>query len=245
MKRLFQEHGVATAPFEVLPAAGPVEGVCARLGGGPLIVKPDVSSASCGITLKSKVWNDEQVRSRRDEIAPAFHSTELFVEKFLGGEEFTVFVGGYWDVPDRIWTLPPARRAFAAACPAEERFLSYERYWGLYQDEAPVAGDEPFYHYERVDAGLGEELRSLAAAAFGAVRGHGYARVDIRQDTGSGELCVLEVNANCGLSEDDQTSTGSILALNGWSYAELLGRILEQTIERGAGARAAAVVARA
>jgi D-alanine-D-alanine ligase len=59
-----------------------------------------------------------------------------------------------------------------------------------------------------------------------AVRGRGYARVDLRMDRGSGELFVLEVNANCGLSEDDQTSTGCILKLAGMTLAELLRTIL-------------------
>jgi hypothetical protein len=40
-------------------------------------------------------------------------------------------------------------------------------------------------------------------------------------------MFVLEVNANCGLSEDDQTSTGCILKLAGMTLADLLGSILE------------------
>jgi D-alanine-D-alanine ligase len=45
-------------------------------------------------------------------------------------------------------------------------------------------------------------------------------------DRGSGELFVLEVNANCGLSEDDQTSTGCILKLARMTLADLLGLII-------------------
>jgi D-alanine-D-alanine ligase len=46
-------------------------------------------------------------------------------------------------------------------------------------------------------------------------------------DCDSGDLFVLEVNANCGLSEDDQTSTGCILKLAGMTLADLLGSILK------------------
>jgi D-alanine-D-alanine ligase len=46
-------------------------------------------------------------------------------------------------------------------------------------------------------------------------------------DRATGEMFVLEVNANCGLSEDDQTSTGCILKLAGMTLADLLGSILE------------------
>jgi D-alanine-D-alanine ligase len=45
-------------------------------------------------------------------------------------------------------------------------------------------------------------------------------------DRATGELFVLEVNANCGLSEDDQTSTGCILKLADMTLADLLQEIL-------------------
>jgi D-alanine-D-alanine ligase len=49
-------------------------------------------------------------------------------------------------------------------------------------------------------------------------------------DRGSGEMFVLEVNANCGLSEDDQTSTGCILKIAGMTLAELLRSILRDAL---------------
>jgi hypothetical protein len=48
----------------------------------------------------------------------------------------------------------------------------------------------------------------------------------------NGNLSVLEVNSNRGLSSDDQTSTGSILHLMGWKYSDLVLRILTQTLQR-------------
>jgi D-alanine-D-alanine ligase len=236
MKRLFLEHGVETAPWEVLPRTGPIQGVCGRLG-TPLFVKPDISYASYGISLRSKVVTDAEIERRRDELRSSemdgtFASDEVFAERYLAGDEFTVFVGGFWDAPDSVWMLPPARRCFADSVPTEERYLSYDRYWGYYQEESAPSGGEAFYRYELVEGALREELADLARRAYCAVAGHGYARVDVRRDTVNGRLSVLEVNANCGLSGDDQTSTGSILQLMGSSYPALIRRILDQTLER-------------
>ena len=236
MKALFRELGVETAPWEVVPRSGPVQGICERLG-APLLVKPDVSYASCGISLRSKAFSDGAIERRRDELrqdelASLLANGEIFAERFLAGDEFTVFVGGFWDDPDSLWTLPPARRCFAQSIPVEERFLTYERYWGFYRDEPPPLEGEAFYRYELAEASLARELIDLATRAYCAVGGHGYARVDIRRDTVNDRLSVLEVNANCGLSGDDQTSTGSILRLMGWNLPGLLARIIDQTLQR-------------
>jgi D-alanine-D-alanine ligase len=115
---------------------------------------------------------------------------------------------------------------FNASIPDGEKFLSYERYWGLYREETPPADGRPFYGYAACDARIASLISSISKDAYIAVRGRGYARVDLRMDRATGELFVLEVNANCGLSEDDQTSTGCILKLADMTLADLLQEIL-------------------
>jgi D-alanine-D-alanine ligase len=73
-------------------------------------------------------------------------------------------------------------------------------------------------------------LEDISKRAYQAVHGKGYARVDLRMDRATGELFVLEVNANCGLSEDDQTSTGCILKISGMKLSELLEMILRDAL---------------
>ncbi len=236
MKQLFLAHGVETAPWEVLPRNGPASGVCARLG-VPLMVKPDVSYASYGLTLRSKVCSDAELEARRAELraremVTLLFESDAFAERYLAGEEYTVFVGGFRDDPERIWTLPPAQRCFAPSIPEAERFLTYDRYWGYYDEESAPEDGQAFYRYELVDGDLRDELVDLATRAFRAVDGYGYARVDVRRDTINGRLSVLEVNANCGLSGDNETSTGAILQRMGWHFPGLLQRIIRQTLER-------------
>ena len=239
MKELFREAGVPTPPFAVPPQSGAVTGIAERLG-APLIVKPEISSASSGIDLRSVVGTDEEIGARRDAMFTmglahmATGRNRIFVERFIDGDEFTVLLGGYQDRPEEIWHLPPAHRAFDESIPQHERFLSFDRYWGYYKEETPPEGNRPFYRYEPCPADESEHLAGLARRAYCAVHGSGYARVDIRRDRHTGEYFVLEVNANCGLSGSDQTSCGSILKMAGMRFADLLQRILDDASARKA-----------
>jgi D-alanine-D-alanine ligase len=225
MKRALCAAGVSTAPFAVLPQTGPVEGLCARLG-APLFVKPAISAAGWGLTLRSVVHSDAEVEACRAELlsgemAQYFLHDTLFVERFLAGPEFTVFLGGYHDRAEEIWVLPPAERVFDAAIPTEQRILCNERL------------GRPYYWYEACAPEMDAPLRDLAVRAYRAVEGSGYGRVDIRQDGPSGELYVLEVNANPGISGDeDVVSVGRILQLAGMTFPDLLGTIIHQTMDR-------------
>lgn len=231
MKEMMTGAGVATPAYEAMPEGSSIEGICARVG-TPLLVKPDISAASGGVFLRSKVWSDSDVRALREELVsatmPAFCDARcLFAERFIEGPEFTVLALGDWRDPGSVRCLPAAERVFNASIPDGEKFLSYERYWGLYREEAPPLDGRPFYGYAGCDARVARRVEDISRDAYLAVRGRGYARVDVRMDRESEELFVLEVNANCGLSEDDQTSTGCILKLAGMTLAELLHAILE------------------
>jgi D-alanine-D-alanine ligase len=232
MKEMMIAADVPTPAFEAL--TGSVTGVCARVG-TPLLVKPDVSAASGGLFLRSKVSRDEEVAALREELVsapmPRFcDARSVFAERFIDGPEFTVFVLGNWRDPESVRCLPPAERVFNASIPDEEKFLSYERYWGLYREESPPPDGRAFYSYEACDPRLSPAIEEISKRAYVAVRGRGYARVDLRMDRATGELFVLEVNANCGLSEDDQTSTGCILKIAGMRLSELLNMILRDAL---------------
>ena len=72
-----------------------------------------------------------------------------------------------------------------------------------------------------------DEIKKISWNAYVATKGKGYTRVDIRQDKASGKFFILEVNAQCGLSEDeDYTSIGAILRLSGKTFTELVKEII-------------------
>jgi hypothetical protein len=71
--------------------------------------------------------------------------------------------------------------------------------------------------------------------------GRGYARVNIRQDGASGEITVLEANANCGRTSDDQTSAGAVLGLAGIPLPEFVRCALHEAWLRRHGGSASPV----
>ena len=231
IKEALLAAGVLTAPFTVIPQSGPIHGLCDRMG-APLFLKPATSAAGWGLTLRSVVHNDEEIVACREELlsgemAQYFEHDTLFVEKFIRGPEFTVFVGGYHDRPAELWTLPPTERVFAPEIPPEQRILCNERL------------GRPYYHYEPAPPELTERLTALAKRAFCAVEGTSYGRIDIRMDCPDGELYVLEVNANPGISGDEEVvSVGRMLDLAGMTFADLLGAIIRETLDRAAVERA-------
>ncbi|MBS1188832.1 MAG: hypothetical protein H6R10_624 [Rhodocyclaceae bacterium] len=231
MKSLLQEAGVATAPFAVVPNSGPVDGIGDGLA-WPLFCKPDVSAGSYGISLRSVVHSSEELHACREGLktgpfAQLFAESTFLAEQFIDGPEFTVFVGGHWDRPETIWSLVPAQRVFHGSIPPGERFLSFDRYLEIYEEESPPPGGEKFFWYERCPPEVEAALCDLATRAYRAVRGRSYGRVDIRQDARTGRFYVLEVNANCGLSGSEGSSMGNILRLAGLDFAGLMGRIIE------------------
>jgi D-alanine-D-alanine ligase len=223
IKEALLAAGVATAPFTVVPQTGPVRGLCDRMG-APLFLKPATSAAGWGLTLRSVVHTDAEIEACRAELlsgefAPYFLHDTLFVEKFIRGPEFTVFVGGDHDRPGDLWTLPPTERVFAPEIPPEQRILCNERL------------GRPYYHYDAAPPALADSLIDLAKRAFCAVQGTGYGRVDIRLDCAEGALYVLEVNANPGISGDEEVvSVGRMLSLAGMTFAGLLAKIIHQTL---------------
>lgn len=228
-KRCFERAGVPTSPWQSLEGPGDLERAAAL--GFPLFLKPDVTAASVGVSLRSRVDSTaalaaELERMRSVPVAQA----GLFVERFLPGREYTVLLVEDRDAPDGVYSLPAGERVFDPALPKHEHFLSRERYTEVFVDEAPGPG--LYCNIERVPAALEAPLRELAIRAFRAVSGTSYARVDIRADD-SGKLHVLEVNSNCGLSGDPESYTGQLICMDSGGIQGLVTRILAHARRRG------------
>jgi D-alanine-D-alanine ligase len=96
-----------------------------------------------------------------------------------------------------------------------------------------MPNDEHLYDYFEPEAALVPKLKQISIDAFKSVGGMGYGRLDIRMDTKTGGLYVLEVNAQCGLSEDeDYTSIGAILRFAKKSFTYLIIEIIEDALMR-------------
>ena len=248
MKRDLVDAGVATAPYEVIADINHIEGSCERLG-TPLIVKPATSYGSHGISLSSVVFSDEQMRVQVQRLLCGQHGmhfplNSIFVERFVNGSEFTVFIVGSAQKPEQIKVYRPMERVFHSSLPETEQFLAYDREKD--EQESSLSPQEPLCHYQLVASELQERLCELSKRAYCAVGGNGYGRVDVRMDKVSQELFVLEVNPNCAVSsfpiaeECDsreaekhwETSVGTILHFSGIPFTKVMLEIIAEAFAR-------------
>lgn len=232
MKIAFDKAGVPTAPWEAITGTEQhLSGIFERLG-TPLIVKPSVSGGSMGLGIKNVVSNDADLQSQVIKMFEGYRGWDLttdglVAESFINGNEYTTLIVGAHDKPEFAIVYNPVQRVFHSSLPDEEKILSFDRLWEIYEDEEPMPDEANFYEYEAPDEAIIDEIKKLSWDAFKATKGKGYTRVDLRQDKLTGKLYVVEINAQCGLSEDeDYTSIGAILRLSGKTFTELIREII-------------------
>lgn len=238
MKKAFDKAGVANAGWRVITEKkGSVKGICKRVG-TPLIIKPAVSGGSMGVSVKNVVNSEEELAERIEEIKKGYRGWNLladglFVEQFITGPEYTTFITGSSNDPEHCIVYEPVERVFHESLPETEKFLSFDRLWEIYEDETPMPEQGNFYEYRPVHGALVQQLKQLSLDAYKACGGMGYTRIDIRQDTATGNLYMLEANAQCGLSEDENyTSIGAILKASGVSFTRVITEILKDALRR-------------
>ena len=78
----------------------------------------------------------------------------VLAEKFIDGPEFTTLIVGNGTTAKDCKIYLPVERVFNKSLPANERFLSFDRLWEMYEEETPVKNDEDFYNYRTPDAFL-------------------------------------------------------------------------------------------
>jgi D-alanine-D-alanine ligase len=236
MKAAFEAAGVPTPSWEILPPkVTNARSILKRLG-TPLIVKPAVSAGSMGITTKSVVDTADALRREVRQLHDGYRGWNLtgggvFAERFITGREFTTFITGSHHSPERSRVYPPVERVFHDSLPATEQFLSFDRLWEIYERETPIGPDAYLWQYAAAPADLVPAICDVSWAAYVAVEGTGYGRVDLRYDQETGQLFVLEVNAQCGISEDENiTSIGAILRFANRTFSQAVAEIIDDAL---------------
>jgi len=190
---LLGAYGVPVPERVVIrPEDGLPERVKEFLDAGPVVVKPIADGSSVDV---------RQVRTL-DELAELTPSTELLVEPFLSGREFTVAVVG-----DEV--LPVVEIELTTA------IFDYEAKYqaGAVREVCPADVPREF----------ADRLQELARTAHDALGAPAYSRIDFRCDADGNPYC-LEVNALPGLAPVSLVPRAA--AAHGWSYADLAEKIL-------------------
>ena len=151
--------------------------------GYPAICKPAAEDASLGVAQKSVVKSARALQSRVSEMHEGWN--EILVQRFIAGREVNVGI-----LADQV--LPIAEIDFSGMPDEYWRIVSYRSKW-------ETGSDEDLGSVPQCPANLPEELTAelgrIALAAWRAVGGRGYGRVDLRIDENM-RPWILEVNAN-------------------------------------------------
>ncbi|MEO6288279.1 MAG: hypothetical protein ABIO76_00070 [Ginsengibacter sp.] len=238
MKDVFEAKNISTPPWQIITEENKQSKSVFESLGSTVIIKPAISGGSLGVGIHSVVKNIKELHKQYDKLQKGYHGWQLasggvIAEKFIDGPEFTTLIVGDGSVPKSCKVFLPVERVFNTSLPSTEKFLSFDRLWEMYEDETPLSNDVDFYNYQTPDLSLIKSICKLSLDAYRAVRGRGYCRVDLRMDIVTGKMYVLEVNSQCGLSDDENfTSIGAILRLSRNSFGSLIVDIIKEAINR-------------
>ena len=238
MKKAFDKYDVPNAKWEAIKIKEQyTNGIFDRLG-SPIIVKPSVSGGSMGVGVKNVVETKKELNEQIRKMFDGYRGWNLaadglIAESFITGPEYTVLIVGSYNKPEQAKIYTPVERIFHPSLPDKEKFLSFDRLWEIYEEEEAMPNEGNFYEYELPDTNLIDAIKKISWDAYVATKGKGYTRVDIRMDSKSKSLYVLEVNAQCGLSEDENyTSIGAILRMSNKTFSELVTEIINDAFLR-------------
>lgn len=199
-KKRLAEHGVSTAPFEILSGGSePVFPV-------PYVLKAPKEGSSVGVYIIREAGAAEAVLAEARMI-----SDELLVEQFIDGRELTVGIIGGEALP-------------VIEIRAKTDFYNFENKYPFLNPNAAGAD-----HYCPAPLSP-EETKLVQETALAANRALGlrvYCRVDILL-RGDGTPFVLEINTIPGMTAASLLPEAAAAA--GISYAQLCGRIVDLSL---------------
>jgi len=235
-KRVLTYHDLPTPPFQVLERLN--EALDPHMN-FPLFVKPSREGTGMGISAESIVNNEEQLLKQLRRLFERYDQPVL-AERFIEGREVTVGVVGNlsspvaWRMPDDV-DAPRISRGLHFFPPLEvdmSRYPSEEA--GVYTGKIKTEMAHEFHYLcpaPLTDEQI-EELNWLTAATFRVTGCLDVARVDFRFDANdNNKPYILEINPLPGLNPDYSDLSIEARA-GGWSYEQLVNRILDEAIER-------------
>lgn len=204
----------------------------------PLFVKPSREGTSMGISAKSIVKSEEELRDQVEFIIQKYKQPAL-VETYIEGREVTVGMVGnlIGPVARRLPYNPDAPRVQAGLHflpPMEVDLKPYELSDVVYSNRLKVALAEEIDYLcpAPIDEEMVDELNWLAAAVFRVMGAYDVARVDFRLDMHDNwKPYILEINPLPGLSPDVSDLVVEARA-DKISHAELVNMILHAGLKR-------------
>lgn len=210
-KHVLKGSGVATADFTVVNTLADIEHV--NLG-FPLFVKPAAEGTGKGISERSVVWNESELKRMCTELLIKY-SQPVLVEKLLEGREFTVGIMGTGTEAASVGVMEIIPRK-------NEGVFVYS-----YENKENC---ESLLDYQIVTGSVADAAAQAAVDAYRAIGCRDAGRVDIRLDD-AGEANVIEINPLPGL-HPTHSDLPMIWTKTGRSYRQLICSIAAQARNR-------------
>jgi len=181
MKRMFTSCGIPTPAYHFAYNEQDIDSAVKRMKNYPLFVKHFDGYSSIGVTKKSRVTNEEELREQAHILIKEFGGA--LIEEFIEGDEYTVLVLANVENPEEPVVLDPIKIEFEAGETFKHFYLKNQGYEGIgsgsvkdeiLKDKLKEIGKKTFRWWD-------------TSASFG--------RLDIRVND-SGEIFVLEINAS-------------------------------------------------
>jgi D-alanine-D-alanine ligase len=183
----------------------------------PLFVKPSKAGDSLGIDEHSLVADLVELQRKVTALLPEY--SELLVEEYIDGREFTVLIAANDD-----GKTATAFRPVEFIFPKGNTFKTYALKTSELHTDANIPVEDEI---------LDKRLRYAAEKIFHSFGGVGYARLDFRMDK-NGALFFLEINFTCSVFYENgyEGSADYILKYDGIGQKAFLEHIIKEGIAR-------------
>lgn len=194
----------------------------------PLIVKPAFDDASGGIDAGSVV-RDRGALEARVRYVVEDHQMPALVEEFIEGREIHCALLGnnpptalpLFEMKFKDGGIDNEGRPLPNIITYRAKWDPYSRDYHAMEGQCPVTDLEP----ETI-----EYIQGIAIRAYQTLGCRDYARVDMRLDTSTGEVYVLEVNPNPDLA--GSCAFAQCVRASGRTYAQAIREIVGFALER-------------
>src|SRR3989338_5643960 len=223
-KQYLLTYGIPTPAFAVVERPEYLDIAYHLRDKFPLMVKPAATDGSVGITQKSIVTNEKNLKKQVTETARIFKQPAL-VEQYIASREINVAI---LERNGRPYLLPFSEITFERGYGQKYKIVDFAAKW---RPKTKQYLHTPAVCPAQVSPALANKLRIYSRMIWKYLNLQSYARIDYRIDE-RGNPYVLEVNCNPDISNDPETGFPRSARAAGYNYDEMILAIVEAAWRR-------------
>jgi len=223
-KQYLLTYGIPTPAFAVIERPEYLDIAYHLRDKFPLMVKPAATDGSAGVTQKSVVTNEKNLRKQVTEVTRIFKQPAL-VEQYIASREINAAI---MERNGRPYLLPFSEIMFERGYGQKYKIVDFAAKW---RPKTKQYRHTPAMCPAEVSKPLGRKLAAYAKMIWKYLNLQSYARIDFRIDE-RGNPFVLEVNCNPDISNDQNTGFPRAARAAGYNYDDMIAAIVEAAWRR-------------